>query len=86
MGLTWAGLDLQISSVASSDLSFDMEDDHQELVEQILNPSPENAHKILADLHLDRLPTRDEVHRAIEEKLLVPKEAFPAHWLPHYQV
>ena len=64
-----------------------MEGDELEVViEQILNPRSENAHKILEELGLSRLPSLEEVHRAIEEKLLLPKDNFPAHWLPHYQV
>ena len=60
--------------------------DHQDLVDKILNPQPENAEEILAQLGLDDVPTREQVHHAIEEKLLLRKDKFPAHWLPHYQV
>lgn len=60
--------------------------EHEELVNQILNPRPEDAAKILDDLGLADLPTREQVHRAIEEKLLLPKGTLPAHLLPHYQV
>ena len=60
--------------------------DHQDVLDKILNPKPENAQKVLTRLGLDELPSREQVHHAIEEKLLLPKEKFPAHWLPHYQV
>lgn len=64
-----------------------MEDhDHTEVVNQILNPRAENAQKLLAELGLDKIPSREEVHRDIEEKLLLPKTTFPAHWLRHHQV
>ena len=61
-------------------------DDQQDLVEQILNPQSEDADHILNELGLSELPSREQVNRAIEEKLLLPKETIPAHWLPHYQV
>lgn len=70
-----------------NDCGLDMaSNDHEDLVEQILNPHPENAGAILAELGLSEIPSREQVHRAIEEKLLLPKDTVPAHWLPHYQV
>ena len=81
----WRSQDLKSRS-AFTDQILDMDDhDHRELIDQIVEPRLENADKILAQLSLDRLPTKEEVHRAIEERLLLPKDAFPAHWLPHYQ-
>ncbi len=64
-----------------------MEDnEHIELVEQILRPKRNHAEKILNDLGLDGLPSQERVHQEIEEKLLLPKEKLPSHWLPTYQV
>lgn len=57
-----------------------------DLIQKILHPSPDDAEGILDDLCLAGLPTREQVHREIEEKLLLPREAFPAHWLSLYQV
>ncbi|KAJ7204463.1 antiviral helicase [Mycena pura] len=59
---------------------------HKELIHQILCPSSADKDKILINLGLDGLPSRDIVHQEIEEKLLLPKETLPAHWLPSYQV
>lgn len=57
----------------------------EELVRQILNPDPDNAGALLADLALTP-PSREQVHREIEEKLLLPKNRLPEHWLSTYQV
>lgn len=55
-------------------------------IQQILDKNPENAAKILKDLGLSGLPSRAQVHHEIEEKLLLPREKLPAHWLPLYQM
>ena len=57
-----------------------------ELFDQILNPTANNADELLSDIGLAALPTRDKVHHAIEEKLLLPKATLPDHWLPTYQM
>lgn len=57
-----------------------------ELIHQIANPDPRNASKILNELGLSGLPSREQVHREIEEKLLLPQDTLPAHWLSKYQV
>jgi antiviral helicase SKI2 len=59
---------------------------HHELIQQILFPDAVDKDKILNDLGLDGLPSREQVHREIEEKLLLPQETLPLHWLPSYQV
>ncbi|KAL0576871.1 Antiviral helicase ski2 [Marasmius crinis-equi] len=56
------------------------------LIDQILHPAPENASRILGRLGLANLPAREEVHREIESKLLLPQDELPSHWLPKYQV
>ncbi|KAJ7750230.1 antiviral helicase [Mycena metata] len=56
----------------------------QELIESIIGPASRDG--ILNDLGLVGLPSRQHVHREIEEKLLLPQEALPEHWLPSYQV
>ncbi|KAF8628226.1 hypothetical protein AX15_004008 [Amanita polypyramis BW_CC] len=57
-----------------------------DLIRQIVNPDPSNAPKLLRDLGLAEPPSTEQVHREIEEKLLLPKPSLPKHWLPHYQV
>lgn len=61
-------------------------DGHQDLVDKILNPTSHSADDILASLGLAGLPTRDQVHAQIEQKLLLPKSELPDHWLPTYQL
>ncbi|PIL31494.1 hypothetical protein GSI_06196 [Ganoderma sinense ZZ0214-1] len=60
--------------------------EHAALVDQILNPVPGNDDKLLADLGLASLPSRDQVHAQIENTLLLPKSTLPDHWLPTYQL
>ncbi|KAM5536013.1 hypothetical protein V8D89_010271 [Ganoderma adspersum] len=60
--------------------------EHVALVDQILNPVPGNDDKLLADLGLVSLPSRDQVHAQIEKNLLLPKSGLPDHWLPTYQL
>lgn len=59
---------------------------HRQVLDQILDPRPENAAELLSELGLSGLPSREQVHREIEEKLLLPREKLPVHWLPTYQV
>ncbi|KAJ7292904.1 ATP-dependent RNA helicase [Mycena rebaudengoi] len=61
---------------------------HHKLIHQILAPSlsPDDKKNILKALGLEGLPSRDHVHREIEEQLLLPQERLPHHWLPSYQV
>ena len=58
----------------------------EELMSKVLNPKPEYADELLANLGLASLPSRDEVHTQIEENLLLPKSHLPDHWLPTYQL
>ena len=57
-----------------------------QLIQQVLHPDPNDAASLLQDLNLESLPTREQVHRNIENKLLLPRETLPSHWLPSYQV
>ncbi|KZT08600.1 antiviral helicase [Laetiporus sulphureus 93-53] len=59
---------------------------HEKVLERLLRPRPEDSAEILLELGLSGLPTREQVHREIEEKLLLPKERLPEHWLPTYQI
>ncbi|KAH8835681.1 antiviral helicase [Flagelloscypha sp. PMI_526] len=59
-------------------------EDHLDLVQRVVvPPSQEEA---LEALGLHELPTREQIHREIEEKLLTPHARLPSHWLPKYQV
>ncbi|RPD82148.1 antiviral helicase [Lentinus tigrinus ALCF2SS1-7] len=60
--------------------------EHEVLVDQILNPAAGNADGLLSGLGLASFPSRDEVHKQIEERLLLPNSTLPDHWLPTYQV
>ena len=41
---------------------------------------------LLASLGLDIAPSREQIYREIEERLLLPKERLPEEWLSKYQV
>ncbi|KAI0718916.1 antiviral helicase [Cerioporus squamosus] len=60
--------------------------EHEVLVDQILNPAVGNADGLLSGLGLASFPSRDEVHKQIEEHLLLPNSTLPDHWLPTYQI
>ncbi|KAJ3797700.1 antiviral helicase [Lentinula aff. detonsa] len=49
------------------------------------NPDP-NVKLLLEQLGLAHLPSRDQVHQDIEEKLLLLREQLPPHWLAKYQI
>lgn len=63
-----------------------MPDNHEHVMDQILNPRREDADQILEDLGVAGFPTRDKVHQEIEAKLLLPPDRIPEHWLPTYQM
>lgn len=54
------------------------------LIERIVNPISQD--EALDALGLSKLPSRDQVRNEIEQKLLVPREILPSHWLPTYQM
>ncbi|KAK7058645.1 Antiviral helicase ski2 [Paramarasmius palmivorus] len=56
------------------------------IIDEIIHPNPSNASELLEKLGIARLPTKEQVNREIEEKLLLPRTKLPAHWLPKYQV
>ncbi|KZV67653.1 antiviral helicase [Peniophora sp. CONT] len=51
----------------------------------IVHPESENAPKLLDALGLADVPSRERVHREIEQRLLLPQEKLPEDWLPRYQ-
>ncbi|TFY73286.1 hypothetical protein EWM64_g10726, partial [Hericium alpestre] len=55
-------------------------------VEKIVNPDQQNSEGLLAALGLDGIPSREQIHREIEDRLLLPKEKLPQEWLPGYQI
>jgi len=58
---------------------------HEALIQQIVQPD-EDAQTILSSLGLGGLPSQEQVYSQIEEKLLLPCEKLPDHWLPTYQM
>ncbi|KAI0347991.1 antiviral helicase [Trametopsis cervina] len=62
-----------------------MASSYTDLLDKIINPNPDNADEILAELGLSGIQSPEEVHREIEQNLLLPPTKFPDHWLPHYQ-
>ncbi|KAF7970863.1 hypothetical protein HWV62_22674 [Athelia sp. TMB] len=55
-------------------------------IQSILHPESGDAQRLLGELGLAGLPSREQVHREIEEKLLLPRDRLPDHWLPTYQI
>jgi hypothetical protein len=58
----------------------------QQVIHQILSTNHSNAEILLEQLGVAGLPSREQVHREIEAKLLLPRERLPDHWLPTYQM
>ncbi|TFY63324.1 hypothetical protein EVJ58_g3329 [Rhodofomes roseus] len=61
-------------------------EEQQHVLQHIFHPDPANAEEILGELGLAGIPDPEQVHREIEEKLLLPKDKLPEHWLPTYQI
>ncbi|KAF7302996.1 ATP-dependent RNA helicase [Mycena kentingensis (nom. inval.)] len=59
---------------------------HRQLIDDILNPTKFDRARLLEELGLDGVPSPADVHREIEDKLLLPKPSLPRHWLPTYQL
>ncbi|KAH7915723.1 ATP-dependent RNA helicase [Hygrophoropsis aurantiaca] len=56
------------------------------MIDRILNPVAEDADHLLEDIGLASFPSREQVHREIEAKLLLPPDQLPEHWLSTYQI
>ena len=61
-------------------------DAHEDILDKLLHPGQQHVADLLREMGLAGLPSREQVHREIEEKLLLPQDKFPEHWLPLYQV
>ena len=55
------------------------------VLDAIVYPESENAPRLLDGLGLADIPSRERVHREIEQRLLLPQEKLPEDWLPLYQ-
>jgi antiviral helicase SKI2 len=53
---------------------------------RLSNLLPEDPHHRLTSLGLDTVPSREQVYREIEDRLLLPQERLPEEWLSRYQV
>lgn len=60
--------------------------DLADTISKIAHPKSTDAAAILAELKLDKIPSREEVYQNLNERLLVPRERLPANWLKDYQV
>ena len=58
---------------------------HQQVVERIVDPDPNETETFLAELGLAGLPSREQIHRELEERFLEPKDRFPDDLLPLFQ-
>jgi len=57
-----------------------------DLIRKIVSPHSDYAAGLLDALGLSEPPSREQIHAEIEERLLLPKQKLPDHWLPKYQV
>ena len=57
-----------------------------DLIQKIVSPRSDYAAGLLDALGLSEPPSREQIHAEIEERLLLPKQKLPDHWLPKYQV
>ncbi|KAG9222318.1 hypothetical protein CCMSSC00406_0002653 [Pleurotus cornucopiae] len=58
---------------------------HQRVVERIADPDPNETEQFLEELGLAGLPSREQIHRQLEERFLEPKDRFPDDLLPLFQ-
>jgi antiviral helicase SKI2 len=56
------------------------------LAENIAHPNIDNSDELLHVLGFGGLPSREQVHQEIDQKLLQPQDRLPPHWLPLYQM
>ena len=59
---------------------------HVDLIQKIVSPRSDYAAGLLDSLGLSEPPSREQIHAEIEERLLLPKQKLPDHWLPKYQM
>lgn len=56
------------------------------IIQRILDPTPDDAEGLLQEIGLGTIPSREQVHRKIDAKLLSPPDTLPDHWLSTYQM
>ena len=56
------------------------------LIQKIVAPGSDYAAGLLDGLGLSEPPSRERINVEIEERLLLPKQKLPDHWLPKYQM
>ena len=57
-----------------------------DLIQKVVSPNSDYAAGLLDGLGLSEPPSRERIHAEIEERLLLPKQKLPDHWLPKYQM
>lgn len=60
--------------------------DFADTISKVAQPKSTDAFNLLAELGLDTISSRDQVHQNLNDRLLVPRERLPANWLKDYQV
>jgi antiviral helicase SKI2 len=65
----------------------DEAEQRRQAISDIVNaPGREAAQRQLAQLQLDGVPSREQIFKDIEQRILLPKRTLPDHWLPTYQM
>lgn len=57
-----------------------------EVIDNIIHPKGEGSQALLQKLGLAGCPSPTTIRDEIEERLLLPKQTLPLHWLPTYQM
>jgi antiviral helicase SKI2 len=58
----------------------------ESIIKQIVDPIHEDADRLLQEIGLATIPSREQIHQEIEAKLLSPPDTLPDHWLSTYQM
>ncbi|KAF9245735.1 ATP-dependent RNA helicase [Melanogaster broomeanus] len=58
----------------------------ESIIKQILDPIHDDADRLMQEIGLGAIPSREQVHQEIEAKLLSPPDTLPHHWLSTYQI
>ena len=71
---------------SDSAIKHDTEQRHHAILDIVNKPGHDAAQYHLAQLQLDGVPSREQIFKDIEERILLPKRSLPDHWLPTYQM
>lgn len=62
------------------------EGDSTQNLPNLSNILAKDSPELLASIGLNAIPSREHIYREIEQRLLLPEERLPDHWLSKYQL